>query len=83
MNAEWGQTITIIVSILVPLIAFFGFMYREMKDWKLEAREETKSIREEIEGIRVEIRQQATRTDQLYQMFIDLLKSQNKLKTDP
>jgi hypothetical protein len=61
-------------GILVPLVAFFGFLYRELKDWRLETREETKGIREEIKNIREEIRQQAIRSDRLYEMFIDLLK---------
>lgn len=68
-------------GILVPLIAFFGFLYRELKDWRVETRaetrsirEETKSIREEINGVREEIRLQVTRSDRLYEMFIDLLK---------
>lgn len=65
-------------GILVPLIAFFDFLYREIKDWRLETREETKSIREEIRGIREEIRQQVTRSDRLYEMFIDLLKDRKE-----
>lgn len=56
-------------GLLVPVIALFGFLYRELKDWRSETREE-------IEGIRQEIRQQAASSDQLYQMFIDLLKDQ-------
>jgi hypothetical protein len=67
---EWLQ----FFGILVPLVAFFGFLYRELKDWRQETRAETKSIREEINGIREEIRQQASRSDRLYEMFIDLIK---------
>ena len=62
-------------ALMVPLVAFFGFLYRELKDWRRETREE-------IEGIREEIRQQATRSDRLYEMFIDLIKSKQG-KTNP
>ena len=62
-------------GILVPLVAFFGFLYRELKDWRLETREEIKDIREEM-------RQQAIRSDRLYEMFIDLLKDR-KGRTEP
>lgn len=75
---DWVQ----FFGLLVPLIAFFGFLYRELKDWRLETREETKSIREEINDVREEIRQQASRSDRLYEMFIDLLK-ERKEKTNP
>lgn len=62
-------------GILVPLSAFFAFLYKEIKDLRLETREETKSIREEVQ-------QQAARSDRLYEMFIDLLKDRRN-KTDP
>ena len=62
---DWVQ----FFGILVPLIAFFGFLYRELKDWRQETREETNEIRKEIQ-------QQAARSDKLYEMFIDLLKEQ-------
>lgn len=69
-------------GLLVPSMAFFGFLYKELKEWRVETREETKAIREEINGIREEIRQQSSRSDRLYEMFIDLLKAQNP-KTNP
>ena len=68
---EWGQTLTI----LIPLVAFLGFIYKELKEWRKETREETNQIRTEIQ-------EQIKRTDRLYEMFIDLLKSQNP-KTNP
>ena len=77
-NMNWVQ----FLATFVALATFFGFLYRELKEWRRETREETKFIREEIEGIREEIRQQVYRSDRLYEMFIDLLKSQ-KPKTDP
>lgn len=45
-------------SLLSTTLAGFGFLYREMKDWKKEAQEE--------------IKEQSKRTDKLYEMFIDL-----------
>lgn len=59
-------------GILVPLIALFGFLYRELKDWRKETRDEIKSIREEINV-------QSQRSDRLYEMFIDLLKEGKKV----
>ncbi len=61
-------------GLLVPMTAFFGFLYREIKEETKSIREETKSIREESERIREEGRQQAARTDKLHEMFVDLLK---------
>ena len=79
---EGGQTLTIVVTILVPLVAFLGFIYKELKEWRKETREETNQIRQEINQIRIESLEQTKRTDRLYEMFIDLLKSQNP-KTTP
>lgn len=81
-------------GILVPLVAFSGFLYREIKEWRLETKEEIKSIREESRFIQAEIReetksireemqQQAARSDRLYEMFIDLLKDTRRTRTDP
>jgi hypothetical protein len=79
---EW----TAVISILVPLVAFFGFLYKELKEWRKETREETQSIRAEIaemrKGFQDDLRLQTERSDKLYQMFIDLLKSQNP-KSNP
>jgi cell division protein FtsL len=71
MSNEWIQ----FLGILGPLVLFFGFLYRELKDCRSETREEIKEIREEI-------RQQAARSDQLYQMFIDLIKEKRD-RTNP
>jgi len=64
---DWGQYL----AIVVPLAAFMVFIYREIKDWKAE-------IRAEINSIRQETSEQAKRSDRLYEMFIDLVKSQPK-----
>lgn len=86
---EWTAIASIfatVVSILVPIVAFFGFLYKELKEWRKETREETRSIRTEIaemrKGFQEELRLQTERSDKLYQMFIDLLKNQNP-KTNP
>jgi len=63
MKMDWVQYF----GLLVPLVALFGFLYRELKDWRKETRDEIKEIREEI-------RQQSIRSDRLYEMFIDLIK---------
>lgn len=55
------------LTLLGTMIAGFGFMYKEFKGFE-------KDIREDI-------RNQSSRSDQLYTMFIDLLKS--KTRTDP
>lgn len=72
---EWPT----IISILVPLFALFGFLYKELKEWRKETREEIAIMDNRF---REEIRLQADRSDKLYQMFIDLLKSQNS-RTNP
>lgn len=61
-------------GLLVPIVALFGFLYRELKDWRQETRTEIEGIREEMRHQREEMRQQAARSDRLYEMFIDLLK---------
>ena len=75
---DWTALVSIlaaVVSILVPLITCFGFLYKEIKEWRKETREEITKFEEEI-------RIQSQRSDKLYEMFIDLLKSQNP-KTNP
>lgn len=64
----WGEYL----GIIVPIVALFGFLYRELKDWR-------KETRDEISEIRKEAGEQAKRSDRLYEMFIDLLKS-NQLR---
>lgn len=66
---DWLQ----FVGILILLFGLFGFLYRELKDWRRETREETENIREEV-------RQQVARSDRLYEMFIDLLQDGKKRK---
>ncbi len=68
---EW----TTIISILVPLTAFFSFLYKELKEWRKETRDETKAIR-------IEIQEQVKRSDRLYEMFITLLEKQTS-KSNP
>lgn len=51
-------------TLMATLIAGFGFIYKEFKSFE-------KDIREDI-------RQQSARSDQLYKMFIDLLKEPRK-----
>lgn len=86
---EWAT----VISILIPVTAFFGFLYREQKEWRKESREDTirisndirneiKEIRAEIKEIHAENQEQAKRSDRLYEMFIDLLKAQNP-KSNP
>lgn len=75
---DWGQ----VIVILVPLGAFFGFIYKEMKDWRRETREEIKEIREEIREQAKRSDEQTKRTDRLYEMFISLVEKQTP-KTNP
>lgn len=56
------------LTLLGTMLAGFGFMYKEFKGFE-------KDIRENL-------RIQSSRSDQLYTMFIDLLKSRRE-KTDP
>lgn len=77
-STQWIQ----FLGILVPLVAFFGFLYRELKDWRRETREEISGIREEINQQIVRTDEQAKRTDRLYEMFIDLLKETKCIKTE-
>lgn len=82
---DWGQ----ILVILIPLVTFMGFIWREIRDYRKETRDETNSIRAEIAEIRKENRAQSQRTDaqsqrtdKLYEMFIALLERQSP-KTNP
>lgn len=61
------------------MLAGFGFLYKEFKSSQSELKADLKNIDNEI---RNDIRIQSNRSDQLYTMFIDLLKSRNE-KTDP
>lgn len=56
------------LTLLGTMLAGFGFMYKEFKGFE-------KDIREDL-------RVQSNRSDQLYTMFIDLLKNR-KERTDP
>ena len=49
---DWGS----ILAILIPMTSLFGFIYKELKDWRKETREE--------------IQAQAKRSDRLYEMFL-------------
>lgn len=74
----WGEYL----GIIVPIIALFGFLYRELKDWRKETRDEISEIRKEAGEIRKETAEQSRRSDRLYEMFIDLLKA-HKPKKNP
>lgn len=56
------------LTLLGTMIAGFGFMYKEFKSFEKDIRDDIKT--------------QSKRSDQLYTMFIDLLKSQ-KERTNP
>jgi len=49
------------ITLFCTMIAGFGFLYKEFKGFEREIRED--------------IRSQSNRSDQLYTMFVDLLKS--------
>lgn len=71
---DWVQ----FFGLLVPLVALFGFLYRELKDWRGETREEMAKSDKIIEGIREEIRQQGYRSDHLYQVLLDIQKESSQ-----
>lgn len=79
------QFFSLIVSILLPLGGVLAFLYKELKEWRSETREETKEIRKEIvsqnERLDKNIATQSARSDRLYEMFIDLLKEKQKPTT--
>lgn len=54
------------------MLAGFGFIHREFKETQLEIKSDFKSFEKEI---REDMKAQSQRSDQLYTMFIDLLKS--------
>ena len=74
---DWTQFVALFFTIMVPLMGASAFFYRQVNEWRMETRAETQSIRDETQSIREEIRQQVARSDRLYEMFIDLLKSQS------
>lgn len=67
------------LTLLATMIAGFGFVYREFKLAQSDLKSDLRNYENEI---RNDIRTQSNRSDQLYTMFIDLLKSQ-KQRTDP
>lgn len=77
-------------TLLGTMLAGFVFMYQEFKSAQTEMKTDLKNIDRDIRSdlknidreIREEIRIQSSRSDQLYTMFIDLLKSK-KDRTDP
>lgn len=60
------------LTIMATMLAGFGFIYKEFKSWE-------EDIREDIKQQSTRIDQQSIRTDQLYTMFIDLLKAKRDL----
>lgn len=62
-------------GLLVPMIAFFGFLYKEIKEWRKETRDETTAIRNEMNT-------QSARTDRLYEMFIDARKDMDQIRKE-
>lgn len=73
--SELMQNILLWVSIITPILAFFGFIYNQISNWRSETKEEIKKIEQAISA-------QSARTDKLYEMFIDLLK-EKKDRTNP
>lgn len=73
--AGWGIAIAIIGSNIALASIFVGVMLWAFS--KLDS--DIKALGTKLEN---DMRAQTKRTDQLYQMFIDLLKAQNP-KTDP
>ncbi len=89
----WIAIFGILVPVLTLFGGFFAFVYREIKELRLDTKKETESItasiKKETETIREEIKsnreqadrlfeQQNARSDKLYQMFIDLLKDRHR-----
>jgi F0F1-type ATP synthase membrane subunit b/b' len=64
--------------IVVGLMLWFFYSRLDSKMEKI-----SKELREEIKQRGDEIKQQAVRSDRLYEMFIDLLKERKDPKTNP
>ena len=58
------------VTLMATVLAGFAFLYKESKFQFKELKEDMKSLEKEVKD---NIRVQSARSDQLYQMFIDLL----------
>lgn len=70
------------VGTIALVYAFLRNFKQDVKEWRMETKAEISVIRQEISEMKTEMRAQSQRTDQLYQMFVDLLKAQNP-KTNP
>lgn len=68
--ADWSQTITII-SVQVALFGLFATVFY----WMISSLDsDVKAVGSDVKSITSRLDAQATRIDQLYKMFVDLLK---------
>jgi hypothetical protein len=67
------QVIIQYFAILLPILACFGFLYRELKEFKKEIK-----IDIAVQSKRMDT--QSARSDKLYEMFIDLVKAKGGKK---
>lgn len=64
------------LTIMATMLAGFGFVYKEFKTAQEDMKNDLKNFEKEI---RDDVKTQSSRSDQLYTMFIDLL----KVRRDP
>lgn len=63
-------------TLLGTMLAGFAFIYSEFRSSQADIKSDLKSIENEIRG---DVKMQSNRSDQLYTMFIDLI----KMRKDP
>ena len=64
------------LTIMATMLAGFGFVYKEFKTGQEDMKNDLRNFEKEI---RDDVKTQSGRSDQLYTMFIDLL----KVRRDP
>ena len=80
----WNEHLILYITMMAPLTGIFVFIYRELKEWRREFKEDIARIclenRVERDRLDAKTDAQLQRIDTLYVMFIDLLKEKKHKK---
>jgi len=61
------------------VLGCFIFLYREIKDVREDLKQVSRDLKDDVKAQSLRMDSQAARMDQLYSMFIDLLKSVKRI----
>ncbi len=67
------------IALFGAVIGCFVFLYKEIKDVREDVKRVSKELMEDVKSQSVRMDSHAARMDQLYTMFIDLLKSAKRI----